>query len=283
MSETPVGDHPRVAVVQSAAVLGDVGANLETALSHIESLSGRAELVVFPELFTTGYSLTHLDHDELAEVVPTGESLQRLTRAAATNRVAVCCGVLERDGDALFDTVVVFDSQGRLAGRYRKTHLHPSERATFKQGDELVVLAIGHGIRLGVAICFEHAFPEIFAELALGGANVIAIPSAVPEGFGYLMELRTRARAQDNQVFVAAANLAGDDGDTRWCGRSAIVDPRGELLAFAGTNEDAQLIATLDLAMVEAERHQEPVFHHRRPELYRRLRSTVEDPSEGGS
>ncbi len=282
MSER-AADHPRVAVVQSAAVLGDVRANLETALSHIESLSERAELVVFPELFTTGYGLTNLDHRGLAEIVPEGESLQRLVTAASVNRVAVCCGVLERDGDALFDTVVVVDSQGRLTGRYRKTHLHPSERATFKQGDELVVLPIDHDIRLGVAICFEHAFPEIFAELALGGANVIAIPSAVPEGFGYLMELRTRARAQDNQIFVAAANLAGDDGDTRWCGRSAIVDPRGELLAFAGTNEDAQLIATLDLALVESERHQEPVFHHRRPELYRRLRSTVEDPSEGGS
>lgn len=279
-----IGDHshPRVAVVQFEAVLGNVQRNVAAALSHIDSLAGRAELVVFPELFTTGYSLDDLDHRALAELVPDGESLQRLANAASHNRVAVCGGLLERDGDALFDTVVVLDSSGGLIGRYRKTHLHPSERATFKQGDELVVVPVDRRIRLGLAICFEHAFPEIFAELALSGANVVAIPSAVPEGFGYLMELRTRARAQDNQVFVAAANLAGNDGETRWCGRSAIVDPRGELLAFAGTNEQAQLIAPVDLSVVDKERHQEPVFHHRRPELYRRLRSTEDGSSRGG-
>lgn len=274
--------HPRIAVVQFEAALGEVRRNVAAALSHIDSLDGHVDLVVLPELFTTGYNLDHLDHPALAEPVPDGDSVRSLARAASENRVAVCGGLLERDGDAVFDTVVVLDDSGRLVGRYRKTHLHPSERAVFKQGDELLVVSIGHGIRLGVAICFEHAFPEIFAELALNGANVVAIPSAVPEGFGYLMALRTRARAQDNQIFVAASNLAGNDGATQWCGLSAIVDPRGELLAFAGTNDQAELVAPVDLSLVDAERNQEPVFHHRRPELYRRLRSIGGGSSEGG-
>jgi predicted amidohydrolase len=273
---TESGPHdgaPRVAVVQSSPRLGEAERNLRQALEHIEALGGEADLVVFPELFSTGYSLDAIDHRALAEAIPGGSSVQRLSAAAAHSRVAVCGGLLERDGDRVYDTAVVIDANGAPVARYRKSHLHPSEVSTFAPGHELTVAPIARGINLGVAICFEHAFPEIFAELALAGANVIAIPSAVPEGFGYLLELRTRARAQDNQVFVAAANLAGDDGKTKWCGCSAIVNPRGEVLAFGGLEREARLSAELELALVDAERRQEPVFQHRRPELYGHLRS----------
>jgi predicted amidohydrolase len=265
---------PRVAVVQSSPRLGDTEGNLRRALDHIEALSGKTDLVVFPELFSTGYSLDAIDHRALAEAIPDGRSVQLLSAAAAHSRVAVCGGLLERAGDRLYDTAVIIDATGALVARYRKSHLHPSELSTFDPGHELTVAPIGRGIKLGVAICFEHAFPEIFAELALAGANVIAIPSAVPEGFGYLLELRTRARAQDNQVFVAAANLAGDDGKTKWCGRSAIVNPRGDVLAFGGLEQEARLSAALELALVDAERRQEPVFQHRRPELYGHLQAS---------
>jgi predicted amidohydrolase len=140
------------------------------------------------------------------------------------------------------------------------------------------------GVNVGLAICFEHAFPEVFAELALAHADVIAIPSAVPDGFQYLLELRTRARAQDNQVFVAAANLAGDDGRTRWCGRSVVVDPRGEVVAAAG-GAPAVIVASCPLERIASERIQEPVLQHRRPELYRRLRRLPEPdvPRQGGT
>jgi predicted amidohydrolase len=265
--------RPRVAVVQSQPVLGNVRANLASALAHIHALAGAADLVVFPELFATGYNLRKLDHRHLAELVPDGATSRQLAAAASHSGVAVCGGLLETDGRLVYDTVVVFDQYGNLAARYRKTHLHPTELSTFEPGNELSVVPIGPNLRLGIAICFEHAFPEIFTELALAGANLIAIPSAVPDGYAYLIELRTRARAQDNQVFVAAANLAGDDGETLWCGRSAIVDPRGELLAFAPSPVEVRLLAELDLGVVDQERRQEPLFGHRRPELYARLRT----------
>ena len=95
------------------------------------------------------------------------------------------------------------------------------------------------------------------------GRKVIAIPSAVPFGFEYLLTLRTRARAQDNQVFVVASNLAGNG----FCGGSLIVDPRGDVLASAGT-EEAVLRATIDLGAIERERAQEPALRLRRPALY---------------
>lgn len=268
-------DKVRVAVVQTRAVLGDVDANLAAAEAELAALAGHADLAVFPELFTTGYSLDGVDHRRLAEnldkSLDEGATIHRLGRAAAAAGVAVCGGVLEASGDAVYDTAVLIDRSGRLVGRYRKTHLHPSERATFAPGDELAVVPLGDNLTLGTAICFEHGFPEVFAELALAGANLVAIPSAVPVGFEYLLELRTRARAQDNQVFVAAANLAGDDGRTRWCGGSAIVDPRGDVIAGPAGQEPARLVAELDLAAIDAERRQEPVLRDRRPELYRRL------------
>ncbi|MER3418413.1 MAG: hypothetical protein C4343_04780 [Chloroflexota bacterium] len=282
---TPIGGprRPRVAVAQTAPRLGDVEANLAEAEEWIAGLAGRADLVVFPELFTTGYNRDVLDHAALAEPLPDGPSAMRLGAAAASAGIAVAGTILERAGSTIFDTAVVFDRQGRLVARYRKSHLHPEERPIFGQGDELLVVSLAPDLRLGLAICFEHAFPEIFAELALAGANVIAIPSAVPEGFAYLLELRTRARAQDNQVFVAASNLSGDDGRTRWCGRSVIVDPRGEVLAAAGASGPALIIAELDLGLITREREQEPLFGHRRPELYRRLRTVSTAPDGLGT
>jgi len=270
-----------VAVVQTAPGLGDVAGNLDVVEQELRSFTGKADLVVFPELFTTGYSLTHLDLRTLAEGVPDGPTTTRLAHAAGRG-VAVIGTLVERDGDDIYDTAVVLDSDGRFAGRYRKTHLHPSEESHFAAGDELAVIELRSGLRVGLAICFEHGFPELFAELALSGADVIAVPSAVPAGYGYLLDLRTRARAQDNQVFVLAANLSGDDGLTRWCGHSAIIDPRGEPLAVAPTDRAARLGAERDLDVIASERRQEPLLVHRRPHLYARLRATTTVPRADG-
>ena len=269
------GARRRVAAVQSSPILGAVSHNVEQAVRRISALRGRADLVVFPELFTTGYNRERLDHAQLAESLDDSPTVSRLTAAAADARVALTGTLLERDGAAIYDTAIVIDSDGRLVGRYRKTHLYPAEQPYFTRGDGLLVVAVGDGLKLGLAICFEHAFPEIFTELALLGANLIAIPSAVPDGFDYLLELRTRARAQDNQLFVVASNLVGFDGQTRWCGRSAIIDPRGEALAVADAEGEAVLIAELDLDEIGRERRQEPVLASRRPELYQRSRGVV--------
>lgn len=260
----------RASVAQTAPHIADVDANLREAERTIAELTGRTDIVVFPELFTTGYRRDGMDHVALAEPIPGGPSLARLGAAAARARLAVVGTILELDDDAVYDTAVVIGSDGLLAGTYRKTHLYPAERAHFSAGDRLEVVDLGVA-RLGLAICFEHAFPEIFTELALTGADLVAIPSAVPVGFEYLLELRTRARAQDNQVFVAAANLVGFDGATEWCGMSMIVGPRGNVIAALGNDGTGVIHAELDVADAVAERTQEPVLENRRPDLYPHL------------
>lgn len=260
----------RVAVAQTAPRVGEVDANLDDAVSTIAGLAGEAEIVVFPELFTTGYRREGMDHRSLAEPLDGGRSVERLAGAAADAGVAVIGTVLELDGERVYDTAIVIGADGRVAGRYRKSHLYPDERAFFAPGEQLEVVDAGVA-RVGLAICFEHGFPEIFTELALRGAELIAIPSAVPAGYEYLLDLRTRARAQDNQVFVAASNLAGFDGATTWCGASMIVGPRGQQLAVAGPSAPEVIVAEVDPAQAIAERKQEPVLLNRRPDLYSHL------------
>lgn len=268
-----VSKAPIVAVAQTSPVVGEVEVNLTQAEQVMSSLEGNADLVVFPELFTTGYRREGFDHRAYAEAIPGGHSLQRLAKAAARSRLSMIGTILEDAEGKIFDTAVVIDADGNLVGRYRKTHLYPSESAHFGAGSELIMVEIGNQLRLGLAICFEHAFPEIFTKLALAGANVVAIPSAVPRDFEYLLKLRTRARAQDNQIFVAASNLVGFDGETYWCGESMIVDPRGDILAEAGSDHATVITAPLDLARIDGERRQEPVLSNRRPELYQHLPS----------
>lgn len=267
---------PTIAVAQTGPRLGDVTANLADIERIVAANSDRADLIVFPELFTTGYHLASLSLADLAESIPEGAVSRQLASIAARYRVGLIGTIVERDGERLHDTAIVIDRDGRFVETYRKTHLYPAERSVFAPGHRLTVVQVD-GISIGLAICFEHAFPEIFTELALLGAQLIVIPSAVPRGFEYLLDLRTRARAQDNQVFVAAANLGGGDGQTEWCGHSRIVDPRGEVLAAADDAPGTIILADLDLRLIDRERRQEPVLHHRRPALYSHLREPEAD------
>lgn len=260
----------RVSVAQTAPRVGAVDANLAEVERIVADEAGRADVVVFPELFTTGYRREGLDHAALAEPLPTGPTVARLGRAAASAGLAIVGTVLEAADDRVYDTAIVIGADGVLAGSYRKSHLYPEERAYFAAGDRLEVVEAGPA-HIGLAICFEHAFPEIFTELALRGAELICIPSAVPVGYEYLLELRTRARAQDNQLFVVASNLVGPDGEVTWCGTSMIAGPRGQVLASTGADGPAIVRATLEPAEAAAERRQEPVLVNRRPDLYRHL------------
>jgi predicted amidohydrolase len=251
-----------VAAVQFAATPGAVERNRARFATLAREHAGGADLIVAPELLPSGYDLAVLaaQGDALAEPLD-GPTTTQAAELAAELGSTIVVGLLERDGDVRYDSVVVVDAGG-LLGTYRKTHLYPPERAHFASGDRLTTVPTGAG-RLGLMICFEHAFPEVATALALAGSEILVIPSAVPYGYEHLLRLRTRARAQDNQVFAIAANLAGDV----FCGGSLIVDPRGDVVAEAGTGDEV-VRATIDLAEIEREREREPSLGLRRPELY---------------
>jgi predicted amidohydrolase len=252
-----------VVVLQMAAPPGDLAANVDRLAELVRKHAGEGELVVAPELVTSGYDLKVLARrgPELAEPLD-GPIAARMSELATETGATLVLGLLERAGDVLYDTVVAVAPDGRVTP-YRKSHLHPTESELFAAGTELVVAPTPAG-RLGMMICFEHAFPDVATTLALRGAQILVIPSAVPVGYEHLLTLRTRARAQDNQVFAVGCNLAGNS----FCGRSLIADPRGDVLAEAGP-EETVLRATLDLAAIDREREREPALRLRQPDLYR--------------
>jgi predicted amidohydrolase len=252
-----------VVALQLEAVPGDRDHNLERFERAVREECGGADLIVTPELLNVGYDLDWIGRnpDGLAESLD-GPTVTLARNLANECGATIVIGLLERDGERLHDSAAIVDANGAVA-TYRKSHLYPPERASFAPGDRLLLVPTSSG-RLGVMICFEHAFPEIATALALEGAQILTIPSAVPFGYEHLLTLRTRARAQDNQLFVVACNLAGNG----FCGGSLIVDPRGEVLARAGIGEET-IRATIDLETIEREREREPALRLRRPALYR--------------
>ena len=284
-------DTVRVAAIQMNCHLADIATNLAQAETLLAEVAGRADIACLPELFTTGYNLDELGAAlfDLAEPVPAapdeaaGPTITRLCRLAAQLDLAIIAGLVERDplvAGLLYDSAVLISRQGRICGRYRKSHLYPAEHRFFRPGDALPVFELD-GLRVGLAICFEAAFPPIFSTLALGGAQIVFNPSAVPVGYGYLQDLRTRARAQDNQIFVVAVNHVGAEGGeagiasnarlraVTYCGQSQVADPRGDVLALAPGDQPAAIVAELDLALIRQQRLQEPILRGFRPEFYR--------------
>jgi predicted amidohydrolase len=253
-------------------ILGDKAANLEQATILLEEVAKRADIACLPEFFNVGYNLDELNDRlfDLAEVVPAGGTSRWLMETAQRLDIAIAAGLVEAVPGAtglLYDTVLLVDRQGKIVGSYRKSHLYPAEHRFFRAGDDLPVFELD-GLRIGVATCFEAAFPPIFNTLAMHGAQVILNPSAVPAGFAYLQDLRTRARAQDNQLFVVAANHVGDEGGVIYCGRSQVANPRGEVIAMASDGKPETIVADLDLALIRDQRLQEPVLRGFRPALY---------------
>ncbi len=261
----------RAAVIQMDCRIKDKAHNLEKAIGFLRKLRDGTDIACFPELFTTGYNLNLIGDKfyELAETIP-GCTTDLLAEKAKKKKLAILGNIVEKErgsGSRLYDTAFAIDREGKLAGKYRKYYLYPTEHRFFRPGKEISVVDLGLA-KAGMAICFDHAFPELFRVLGLKGAQLVFVPSAVPLGYEYLLNLRTRARAQDNQFFVLAANRVGQEGKIRYCGSSKIVAPKGDVLAEASRQKEQIIYGTLDLSKIASERSQEPVMRSLRREIY---------------
>lgn len=251
-----------IGIVQFTAEICNKEENILHALDLFDQAGDSIDIICYPELFTTGYQLDIVGEQfySLAETVP-GATTDRFAELAKKYATGVIGNIVEKDPQSertLYDTTFFIDEYGAYQGKYRKIHLYPGEEQFFTSGEEFPVFTI-HGIRVGSAICFDHAFGEMFRILALKGAEVIFIPSAIPKGYEYLINLRTRARAQDNQMFTVAVNRAGREGSVEYCGNSMIANPRGEVLCKGGDREEI-LVGQVDLSLIKKERKQEPIL-----------------------
>lgn len=245
----------KAAVAQIRARPGDVAANLAT----IDQATGAAaaagaELIVFPELATTGYGAGPAIR-ELAEP-PDGPQLQRLAAIADAHGLALVAGFPERDGDQVYNALA-FLRAGAAPLVYRKTHLYADyERALFIPGEIRPTVVDFAGLRLGFLICYDVEFPENVRRLAQAGAEVIVVPTALPAGphAQFIAASLVPVRAFENQVFVLYANHAGADERFRYAGHSCIAAPDGACLAAAPDDAPALLLADLEPAAYEDSR-----------------------------
>jgi predicted amidohydrolase len=158
--------------------------------------------------------------------------------------------------------------RGMLAGSYRKLHLFSlmNEHENIAAGDRSVVVATSVG-KLGLAVCYDLRFPELFRKLALDGAEIICLPGEWPAPRQLHWRTLLRARAIENQCFVAAANCCGRQGKLDFFGMSLLIAPRGELLAEAD-DFATELVATFDFQELTDYRAQITCFADRRPDVY---------------
>lgn len=247
--------------------LGQPEQNLTTAAALTAEAARRgSDLLVLPELWSTGYDLANAD--QYATTVEDG-MFAAAGALARTHGVAIVGSCVSRVEGSGFGNTAVFHTQtGEPDATYSKIHL-------FRLMDEDQFLTAGRSRTLvqtpwgavGLAICYDLRFPELFRAYALAGATAVIVPAEWP--YPRVAHWRTllRARAIENQMFVIACNRVGTSGDTTFCGRSAIIDPWGETVIEGGDGE-MLLTATIDLGQVTAVRERIPVFADRRPELY---------------
>jgi predicted amidohydrolase len=270
----------RLAVYQGPGASGDMPANLATLRRiALEAANEEARLVVFPELFVTGYNLGPRLRD-LAEPVD-GPSL-RAIGAAKEADIALLSGFCERAGERLFNSAVLVERDGSPRAVHRKCHLYGSvESALFTPGEALT-LADLDGLRLGILICYDVEFPEAVRALALAGAELIAVPTTLMVPCDVVPRTLVPARAAENQVFLAYANRTGVEGELRYVGQSRIVGPDGTVLARAGRDEERLLIADLDPAAIIRARSEHCYLADRRSDLYRPLTRKLAAPAMAG-
>jgi deaminated glutathione amidase len=257
---------------------GDTDRNLESADRLVrQAASLGAELVALPEKWTV---LGTREHMEAGAEPLDGRAITWARGIARELGIDLVAGsfferVPGREKGA--NTSVHVGPDGELKAVYRKIHLFDveidgaryAESEAEQPGDEIVVTELADGTKLGLTVCYDLRFPELYRILVLRGAVVITVPAAftLPTTRDH-WEILLRARAIENQCFVIAPNQLGDHpGGLRSGGRSMIVDPWGLVLAGAPDGETA-IVVDLDLGRVDEVRRRVPSLAHRRPTAY---------------
>ncbi|MBO9129874.1 carbon-nitrogen family hydrolase [Bacillus sp. 165] len=258
----------KIACLQLDIAFGDIDRNIENVKREIEkAMKNEPDVLVLPELWTTGYDLTRLD--ALAD--EEGKKSKKLLAGLARDyKVNIAGGsIAKRTELGVTNTMYVYTRQGELAGEYSKVHLFQlmEEHKFLVAGD-----GTGHfeldGTPCAGLICYDIRFPEWVRTHTVNGAKVVFVAAEWP--LARLTHWRTLliCRAIENQCYIVACNRAGRDPNNIFAGHSLVIDPWGEVVAEAGEKQEI-LQAKLDFTKIEEVRRGIPVFEDRRPELYK--------------
>ncbi|HZC83248.1 MAG TPA: nitrilase-related carbon-nitrogen hydrolase [Rubrobacter sp.] len=276
----------RVACAQYAVRDGDPEANLKRSVAALLGAArAGADLVVLPELANSGCDLSREQALALAEELgdPGVPTLRAWRKAAEETGIFVIGGLLEMDGDTLYNSALVV-APGGFLGRYRKTHLWDKEKRLYETGRDLPLFQTPL-CNIGVLICYDAWFPEAARTLALRGVDLLCIPANAPDDWvpeeqrrGGLTMLNAHAisHANANRLFVACANRVGEG----YLGRSCIVDPTGGVLAFGSPTSEELVSAEIETRRSRHEKHLTDLSHalgDRNPKVYEGKLTTEEE------
>ena len=254
----------RICLVQLEVTLREpLEERVAQACDLIRGCAG-ADLVVLPELWAQG-AWAYPGWAENAEPID-GPTVTALAQAAQDAGVLLHGGsIVERAGDDLFNTSVLFGEQGDLRGVYRKIHrfgFGQGEATLMTPGDQVLTLP-GGALTMGIATCYDLRFPELFRKLSEAGAQMLVIASSWPHRRLEHWRLLNRARAVENLAYVVAADACGEHAGVLQAGHSVVIDPWGEVVAEAGT-EPTVLDVVIDPGQVEQVRAEFPALRDRR-------------------
>ncbi|MCS5558275.1 MAG: carbon-nitrogen hydrolase family protein [Oceanospirillaceae bacterium] len=226
------------------------------------------DLLVLPELFVTGYNVG----SQVATLAETsdGPTAAAISELAQKYQIAIHYGFAERDGSKLYNAAQCIGPEGYVLGHYRKRVLPPGFEATFfTKGDEVGLFQWG-GFTIGMLICYDAEFPELVRQLALAGADIILVPTALGRQWGWVAQQMMPTRGYENGVYFVYANYCGEENGMAFLGEGFIGCPIGRQqqdkqdLARAGSDE-ALIVATIKLERVKIAQARLPYlmdYHH---------------------
>lgn len=258
----------KVALVQMVVQDGEPEKNLSHGIRLAEKASSYVDLIVFPEMWTTGYHREAIM--KYAESEENEFALSKLKELARNYSVHIVSSIPHRKEGRIYDAAYLIGGNGEVIGIYRKIHLFRpyGEDKMFASGDRIGVFDTRLG-RVGIAICYDLRFPELFRLMTLAGARAIFVPASW--GAPRALQWRTllRARAAENQVYMVGVNRVGSSSATgeEYIGDSSIYDPFGWEIVHSEDVEQV-LIGELDLSRIENVRRMLPLWEDRRRDLY---------------
>ncbi|MFP4528250.1 MAG: nitrilase-related carbon-nitrogen hydrolase [Candidatus Kapaibacterium sp.] len=262
----------KISVVQFFPIFGEKERNIETITSYIENSD--SDIIIFPELATTGYFFQNRSETEKYAEPFGGETTAHFQKIAKERDKIIALGFPEIDGEKLYNSAAILFPDESASRAYRKTHLFYKERFCFDAGDRgfFNIYYAPRDINIGTMICYDWRFPEAARALALNGADLIICPSNLVTDVWHLV---MPARALENKVYLAVANRIGRESsggeELFFNGKSAIYGYNGQPMAIAGPEEEIVLSAEIDPAATRDKKFNEfnDLFSDRRPEMYR--------------
>lgn len=255
----------KIALIQFAPVFGDVKSTIES-LQVLFYKAREADLVVLPELASTGYNFDSREQAlALSETVQESIFLDFIKASCLQYNFTLATGFSEKEGDKLYNSAILMNKKG-VIGTYRKLHLFMNEKNIFEKGNAGLPVFIVDGVKIGMLVCFDWMFPEVWRKLALLGVDLILHPSNLVLPYAQSV---IPSYALINRIFIATANRFGTEKELSFTGQSVIVNPKGEVLAKAGRVEEI-LFADIDpeLARNKMITSMNDIFKDRRTDIY---------------